>query len=353
MRSSDSQQRFCNFFAEYLQIELLFCQTAGVATHALGFFGVGGEAADGVGPSFGVAVRHGDADFLLVDVHLEIGIAGADDGHAQCEGFHKGGKSDCVGIIQAADDDEPGFRHFSGKHVGYHALGVMDADIGGKTETVGNLPVRDAVARFRDIDFQFLAGAGEGFEQGTDVAPLLAGGDEPVATGAGGLFFQQVVIKGKVGTPVDELQLVRGNLAGGKRIRYQSATEKKHLVDAPVEKAGESFAQWVGRAADGCVMPHDYGLAVEAECAQQDNQLQSAEGSAIDGAEFFPAEKNFLCSIKHQFHARGKCFVRVHHRVDAVVFQQWQAIKDVSREAELFPLFIAFACEAGMVEVDA
>lgn len=124
------------------------------------------------------------------------------------------------------------------------------------------------------------------------------------------------------------------------------------MVDASVEETGDGFFQPVGRFAEGGVMPYHDGLPVQSEGPQEDNQFQAPERSAVKHLVFFFAEKNFFGGIKHQFPSAGKGFVTVHHRVDAMAFQQGKTIENMSGKPEVFPLFVTFPCEASVIEIN-
>lgn len=99
-------------------------------------------------------------------------------------------------------------------------------------------------------------------------------------------------------------------------------------------------------------MPYHNGFLIQAEGPQEDYQFQTPERGAVKHLIFLFAEKNFFGSIEHQFPSAGEGFVTMHHRLDAVVFQQRQAIQNMSGKAEVFPFFITFPCEASVIEIN-
>ena len=51
-----------------------------------------GDVADSVYPALYIVIFYGDANFFLVDVDFEVGVARADDGDAEGKCFYKSGQ---------------------------------------------------------------------------------------------------------------------------------------------------------------------------------------------------------------------------------------------------------------------
>lgn len=56
-----------------------------------------GDVADSVYPALYIVIFYGNADFFLVDVDFEVGVARADDGDAEGKCFYESGQSYGVG----------------------------------------------------------------------------------------------------------------------------------------------------------------------------------------------------------------------------------------------------------------
>ena len=59
-----------------------------------------GDVADSVYPALYIVIFYGDADFFLVDVDFEVGVARADDGDAEGKCFYESGQSYGVGEVR-------------------------------------------------------------------------------------------------------------------------------------------------------------------------------------------------------------------------------------------------------------
>ena len=69
------QQAFCYFARKDFEVEAFFCQFACIFSHASCLFGMVGDVADSVYPALYIVIFYGNADFFLVDVDFEVGVA--------------------------------------------------------------------------------------------------------------------------------------------------------------------------------------------------------------------------------------------------------------------------------------
>ncbi len=87
-----------------------------------------GDVADSVYPALYIVRFYGDADFFLVDVAFEVGVARSDDWDAEGKCFYDSGQSYGVVEVQTSDDDAAFAGYQFSQFVGNHSVGVVDVD---------------------------------------------------------------------------------------------------------------------------------------------------------------------------------------------------------------------------------
>ena len=85
-----------------------------------------GDVAYSVYPALYIVIFYGNADFFLVDVDFEVGVARTDDGDAEGECFYESGQSYGLGEVQTADDDATFAGYQFSQFVGNHSVGIVN-----------------------------------------------------------------------------------------------------------------------------------------------------------------------------------------------------------------------------------
>lgn len=151
--------------------------------------------------------------------------------------------------------------------------------------------------------------------------------------------------------PYDEL--ARIGFRRLKRVVDEFLREENQAVEAFVEEATEQFAKSAFRLHYGLVVPHDDGLAEQAECAQQHNEFETFVVGGVDGVETLAAGEHTPRRIERSLQS-GEFVLRraVIHHVDAVVGKVARSVEKMRWELALRHATEAILYVLRMVEIN-
>ena len=151
--------------------------------------------------------------------------------------------------------------------------------------------------------------------------------------------------------PYDEL--ARIGFRRLQRVVNKFLREEYKAVETFVEETTEQFAQTALRLNDGLVVPHDDGLAEQAECAQQHNEFETFVVGGVDGVETLAACEHTPRRIERSLQS-GEFVLRraVIHHVDAVVGKVARSVEKMRRELALRHATEAILYVLRMVEIN-
>ena len=137
------------------------------------------------------------------------------------------------------------------------------------------------------------------------------------------------------------------------RVVDEFRREEYQAVETFVEEATKQFAQTALRLNDGLVVPHDDGLAEQAECAQQHNEFETFVVGGVDGVETLAAGEHTPRRIDRSLQS-GEFVLRraVIHHVDAVVGKVARSVEEMRRELALRHATEAILYVLRMVEIN-
>ena len=166
-------------------------------------------------------------------------------------------------------------------------------------------------------------------------------------------FCFYLIIKGEVGAPMPYDELARIGFRRLQRVVDEFRREEYQAVETLVEEATEQFAQTAFRLHDGLVVPHDDGLAKQAECAQQHNEFETFVVGGVDGVETLAAGEHTPRRIERSLQS-GEFVMRrtVIHHIDAVVGKVARSVEEMRRELALRHATEAILYVLRMVEIN-